>query len=154
MPFKKIIAFAMLLLVFACQPQSQPQDSPTVEYLASETTKALDMPFSDAVRVGNMLYVSGQVGNIPGKFELVPGGIAAETKQAVKNTRKILEDNGSSLSQVVKVTVMLADIKEWSDFNAVYVTYFSENRPARSALGANGLAIGARVEIECIATLK
>ena len=114
----------------------------------------MDLPFSDAVRVGNMLYISGQVGIIPGKSGLVPGGISAETKQAIENMRNILEDNGSSLSQVVKVTVMLADIKEWSEFNNVYVTYFPQNRPARSAFGANGLAISARIEIECIATLK
>ena len=154
MPFKIIIVYAIFLLMIACQSQSQSQDLLTVEYLTSQPTKTMGLPFSDAVRVGNLLYLSGQIGNIPGKLEMVPGGIAAETKQAMENIRKILEENGSSLDQVVKVTVMLADIKEWSEFNTVYITYFSENLPARSGFGAKGLAIDARVEIECIATLK
>jgi reactive intermediate/imine deaminase len=154
MSLRKIILYVMLLLMIACRPQSQSQDLLTVEYLTSEPTKTMGLPFSDAVRVGNLLYLSGQIGNIPGKLELVPGGISAETKQTMENIRLILEKNGSSLDRVVKVTVMLADIKEWNEFNAVYITYFSDNLPARSALGANGLAIDARVEIECIATLK
>jgi reactive intermediate/imine deaminase len=154
MSLRKIILYVMLLLMIACRPQSQSQDLLTVEYLTSEPTKTMGLPFSDAVRVGNLLYLSGQIGNIPGKLELVPGGISAETKQTMENIRIILEKNGSSLDRVVKVTVMLADIKEWSEFNAVYITYFSDNLPARSALGANGLAIDARIEIECIATLK
>ena len=154
MSLKIITVVTLLLLMIACQPQSQSQNLLTVEYLTSAPTKTMGLPFSDAVRVGNLLFLSGQIGNIPGKLEPVPGGIAAETKQAMENIRKILEKNGSSLDQIVKITVMLADIKEWSEFNTVYITYFSENLPARSAFAANGLAINAKVEIECIATLK
>jgi reactive intermediate/imine deaminase len=115
--------------------------------------EALELPFSEAVRVGDILYLSGQLGNIPGTTEMVPGGIAAEAKQALENVKAILERNGSSLDRVVKCTVFLADIDEWPKLNEVYRTYFSGTPPARSALAASGLALGARVEIECIAVV-
>ncbi len=111
------------------------------------------MPFSEAVRVGDLLFVAGQVSNLPGTRTIVPGGIAAEARQTMENMKAVLGRHGSSLDHVVKVTVFLADIKEWPAFNAVYVEYFKGNLPARSALGANGLALGARVEVECIATV-
>lgn len=110
------------------------------------------LPFSPAVRVGNVLYLSGQIGT-DSTMRLVPGGIQAETRQTMANIRDVLERTGSSLDRVAKCTVMMADMKEWPAMNEVYVTFFPRNRPARSALGANGLALGARVEIECIATV-
>jgi 2-iminobutanoate/2-iminopropanoate deaminase len=121
-----------------------------VEYLTSEGMKGL--PFSEAVRVGRMLYLSGQIG-IDTSMKLVPGGIEPETRKTLDNIRATLECYGSSLDQVVKVTVMLADMSEWATVNQVYVSYFPNHRPARSALGANGLALGARIEIECLAVL-
>jgi reactive intermediate/imine deaminase len=121
-----------------------------VEYYTSENMKGL--PFSVAVRVGEMLYLSGQIG-IDSEGKVVPGGIAAETRQAMENIRATLEQYGSSLDHVIKATVMLADMSEWGEMNKVYVTYFPKHLPARSALGANGLALGARVEIECIAVV-
>lgn len=121
-----------------------------IEYYRAETT--LKVPFSEAVRVGKMLYLSGQIG-IDETSSVVPGGIAAETRQAMENIRATLERNGSSLDKVIKATVMLADMSEWADMNEMYVTYFDEHLPARSAFGATGLALGARVEIECIAVL-
>jgi 2-iminobutanoate/2-iminopropanoate deaminase len=125
---------------------------PQVQYLTSDRPRPL--PFSDAVRVDHMLYLSGQIGT-DGSFALVPGGIKAETKQTMDNIRRVLERNGSSFEQVVKCTVMLADMSEWGAMNEIYVTYFAKNRlPARSALGVNGLALGARVEIECLATFR
>jgi reactive intermediate/imine deaminase len=127
------------------------EDRPEVEYLSSEGMKSF--PFSEAVRVGNMLYLSGQLG-LDSSRKLVPGGIVAETKQTLENIKSTLEKYGSSLDHVVKVTCMLADMSEWSKMNEIYVTYFSKHLPARSALGANGLALGARIEIECIAVLK
>ena len=122
-----------------------------VEYLTSEHMKAL--PFSEAVRMGNVLYLSGQMG-IDQSVHLVPGGIAAETRQALENIKTTLEKYGSSLERVIKVTVMLADMNEWAEMNKVYLEYFSKNLPARSAFGTSGLALGGRVEIECIAALK
>lgn len=109
------------------------------------------LPFSEAVRVGDMLYLSGQIGVQPGTLELVEGGMAAEAKQALANIRTTLEAHGWAMKDVVKCTVMLADMKEWPAFNEVYRTAFTPPYPARSALGANGLALGARVEVECIA---
>ena len=110
------------------------------------------LPFSEAVRVGSMLYLSGQIGT-DSTLRLVPGGIVPETRQTLENIRAVLERHGSSLDRVVKCTVMLADISEWGTVNSVYVTFFPGRKPARSALGANGLALGARVEIECWATV-
>jgi 2-iminobutanoate/2-iminopropanoate deaminase len=111
------------------------------------------LPFSEAVRVGDMLYLSGQLGtDTTGR--LVPGGIRAETRQALGNIGAVLERHGASLDQVVKCTVMLADIKEWAAMNEVYVSFFRSHRPARSAFGTSGLAMGARLELECMATLN
>jgi reactive intermediate/imine deaminase len=109
------------------------------------------LPFSEAVRSGDLLFVSGQIGNEPGTMQLVPGGIAAETRQTLENMQAILERHGSGLDRVVKCTVFLADIGEWPAMNEVYRTFFSDRPPARSAVAGSGLALGARVEIECIA---
>lgn len=148
----RIIAFVgILLLVVSCQPQREPDVPPPVEFLTDEG--APDRPFSEAVRVGNMLYLSGQVGIDPSTNELVPGGIKAETELALKNIKETLEKYGSSLDRVVKSTVMLSDIQDYADMNAVYIVFFPQNRPARSTFAASGLAIGARVEIECWAVV-
>ena len=112
-------------------------------------------PFSPAVRVGNLLLLAGQIGTTGADATgaLVAGGIEAETRQTMENIRTVLAAVGSSMDKVVKCTVMMADMSEWDRMNAVYRTYFAPGRlPARSALGANGLALGARVEIECVAT--
>ena len=126
-------------------------DDPDVEYFGIED--APNLPFSEAVRVDDTLYVSGSIGAVPGSSTLVEGGIGPETRQTMDNIKAVLEKHGSSMSQVVKCTVFLADIAEWGAMNTVYVTYFPDHKPARSALGASGLALNARVEIECIATV-
>jgi reactive intermediate/imine deaminase len=105
------------------------------------------------VRVGDLLFLSGQIGTLPGTTTLVAGGIEAETRQTMENIRDVLTKVGSSLDRVAKCTVMMADMAEWSRMNTVYTTFFPNHKPARSALGANGLALGARVEIECIAAV-
>lgn len=97
--------------------------------------------------------MSGQVGNLPGTLDLAPGGLEAQARQALDNLRAILERHGSSLERVVKVTVFLDDIADWPAFNEVYVGYFPKAPPARSALGADGLALGAALEVECIAVI-
>jgi reactive intermediate/imine deaminase len=110
-------------------------------------------PFSSAVKVGNMLYLAGQIGTDKGK--LVEGGIGPETKQALTNIKTVLEANGSDMEHVVKCTVFLADMKEWPAMNEVYRTMFTAGKfPARSAFGTTGLANDARTEIECIAVVK
>jgi len=148
-----LIASGSALLLTAWQAQAAAQAGPAVEHYASPSAAGRSLPFSEAVRVGELLFLSGQLGNRPGTLELVPGGIAAETRQTLESIRAILERHGSSLDRVVKCTVFLADIAEWGAMNEVYRTFFPEKPPARSALGASGLALAARVEIECIATI-
>lgn len=121
-----------------------------LKFLNSDEARGL--PFSEAVRVGEMLYLSGQLG-IDASRKLVAGGIVAETRQTLENIKAVLARHGSSLDRVVKATIMLADMSEWQQMNQVYVTYFPAHLPARSAFGATGLALGARVEIECIAAI-
>lgn len=107
-------------------------------------------PFSESARAGDLLFLSGQVGtNEDGR--LVPGGIVAETRQIMLNIEAALARRGLGMEHIVKCTAFLADITEWAAFNEVYTQHFSPPYPARSALGANGLALGARVELECIA---
>ncbi len=111
----------------------------------------VELPFSEAVQLGDTLYVSGQIGILPGTLTLAPGGIKPEARQALDNLRGVLERHGSGFQHAVKCTIFLADIAEWPAFNEVYREYFSTSLPARSALAASGLAFGARVELECIA---
>ncbi len=113
-------------------------------------------PFSPAVRVGNLIYLAGQIGTDPSAGgTVVPGGIAAETRQVMENIRRVAESVGSSMDRLAKCTVFMADMKEWDAMNEVYRTFFTApNFPARSALGASGLALNARVEIECIAVAR
>lgn len=121
------------------------------QFLNSPRALELDRPFSEAVRAGDFLYLSGQIGDDPATAKLPPGGIEPESRQVLANVKRTLEANGASLSDVVKCTVFLADIAEWATFNNVYREVFKKPYPARSALGANGLAMNARVELECIA---
>jgi reactive intermediate/imine deaminase len=93
------------------------------------------------------------LGVSPGTMTLVPGGTEAETKQIFDNMRAVLERNGSSLDHVFKCTVMMADMSEWPKMNAIYKTYFQKHLPARSAMGVSALALGAKLEIECMATV-
>ena len=121
-----------------------------MEFYTSPEAIAAGLPFSQAVRVGDVLYLSGALGNVPGKLELVPGGLEAETRQTMANIGTVLKANGLTFDDVFKCTVMLADMNEWAAFNRVYLTYFKPHRlPARSAFGAAGLALNARVELEC-----
>lgn len=113
---------------------------------------AATLPFSEAVLVDRTLYLSGQLGT-DAELQLVPGGVEAETRQTLENIRAVLARHSATLDNVVKCTVMMADMAEWPAMNAVYRTFFSAKLPARSAFGANGLALGARLEIEVIAVL-
>lgn len=112
-----------------------------------------ELPFSESRRSGDTLYLAGAIGRAPGASALVPGGIGPETEQVLRNLETVLKAEGGTLADVVKCTVFLADMAEWPAMNKVYVQFFKKPYPARSALGANGLAMGARVEIECIAHL-
>ncbi len=149
-----LTSFLAAMSVAACQPGNIGKSSVELEYLQMPIYAGQDLPFSTAVRVDNTLYLSGVIGTDPNADTLVPipGGIGAETKRALEIIKEELETFGSSMEKVVKCTIYLADIDEWTAMNDVYITFF-ETPPARSALGANGLAIGARVEIECIAVV-
>lgn len=125
-----------------------------VEFYNSSNILASDLPFSEMVRVGNTLYLSGQIGAIPGTLKLAPGGMKGQAKQAMENIKTTLETYGFSMDHIVKCTVMLADISQWGDFNGVYKSFFKKPYPARSAFGANGLGMGSAVEIECIAVVN
>lgn len=122
---------------------------PEMEFLNADPSSGA--PYSDAVRVGNTLYLAGNLG-LDASGELVPGGITPESTQTMENLKAVLERNGSSLAQVAECEVMLADIAERSAFNEVYAEYFEPGRfPARHAFGVTGLYAGARVEIACVA---
>lgn len=145
---RRFLAAAITLLpcaLVAQQPEFlQPYGPPT-------------RPFSPAVRVGSMLYLAGQIGTAADAKgdAVVPGGIEAETRQTMSNIKDVLEKSGSDMDHVVKCAVFMADMKEWDAMNRVYATFFRNGKfPARSAFGTTGLALGARVEIECTATVK
>ena len=141
------------LFVFALAGCEVAVDTDTsVEWLKAPGTEDMNLPFSAAVRVDNTLYLSGALGYDREAGALVEGGIQPETRKTLENISATLEQFGSSMDKVVKCTVFLADIGEWAAMNEVYVEFFP-NKPARSALGASGLALNARVEIECIAVV-
>ncbi len=127
--------------------------SSDIAYLNSPAFSQLGLPFSEIVRVGNMLFLSGQMGNLPGTLTLAPGGIEAQAKQTMLNIKASLEAHGYAMNNIVKCTVMLADMADWPAFNAVYTTFFDKPYPARSAFGANGLALGGLLEVEVIAAV-
>jgi 2-iminobutanoate/2-iminopropanoate deaminase len=132
-------------------------ERPQVEYYApDEAVQAaaraggFRLPFSSAVRVGDVLYLSGVIGT--GRDGSLPAGIEAQTRQTMDNIGAMLKRAGRSFDDVFKCTVMIDDMREWQAFNAVYMTYFKPDRlPARSAFGTDGLALGALVEVECMA---
>jgi len=123
------------------------------EFIVTPDSDPLNLPFSDAVIIDNLMIMSGQLGVDTKTFTLVPGGIEAETRQIFANMQAMLAARHASLADLVKCTVMIADISQWPAFNTLYLSYFPDTRPARSALGANGLALGAAVELECWAHL-
>lgn len=130
----------------------KPRDD--ITFLRSGAVLPSGLPFSDGVRVGGLVILSGQIGVVPGSLKLVEGGIVAEARQTFENIRLTLAAHGMTLRDVVRVQVMLADMAEWPRFNEIYREFFSEPWPARSAFGANGLALGARVEVEAFAAAR
>jgi reactive intermediate/imine deaminase len=138
-------------MVFAVSVLCTGVRAETVEFLNPPGLMAKGLPFSPAVKVGGQVYVTGQIGTLPGTTTLVAGGMAEQARQTIENVKNILVANGYTLKDVVKCTVMLADMSEWAAFNEVYKAAFTPPYPARSAIGANGLAFGAKVELDCIA---
>jgi len=123
-----------------------------IERLSGSGVLPPRLPFPEGTAVGPLVFLSGQLGNVPGTLALVPGGIRAEARQALENVATVLRAQGLDIARLVRCTVMLADMAEWPAFNEVYAEFFAgQPLPARSAFGCNGLALGARVEIECTA---
>jgi reactive intermediate/imine deaminase len=143
---------AVLFSVLTAAPGQAAE--PRVKHLNAGTVMPSDMPFSEGVIVDGMLYLSGQIGVKPGTLELVEGGMTAQARQTMDNVKATLEAHGYGMDDVVKCTVMLADMSQWGDFNQVYQQYFTPPFPARSALGASGLALGGLVEVECWAAVQ
>ena len=111
-------------------------------------------PYSQAVKAGNMLFVSGQVPFVPETMEIVEGDVKAQTAQSLKNVQAILTEAGFDFSHVVKSTVFIKDMNDFADINEVYASYFGENKPARSCVEVARLPRDVKVEIEAIAIVK
>ena len=137
-------AIAMLAMISPAQAQTRS----AVEHFGKPALNGQPLPFSEAVRVGDVLYLSGQLGiGADGKL---PDGIEAQTRQAMDNIGAVLKRAGLTHADLFHCTAFLSDMKNWPAFNKVYVPYFPAGKmPARSAFGANGLALGALLEIEC-----
>ena len=110
-------------------------------------------PYSQGVRVGDLIFTAGQIGLVPGTREFAGADIVSQTRRALQNIKAIVEAAGSCMELVVKTTVFLADIKEWPAMNEVYAEFFPINPPGRSAVQVAGLPLGARVEIEVVAVV-
>jgi 2-iminobutanoate/2-iminopropanoate deaminase len=140
-----LVTFAVILLNAHAAAVDRPKIYPSSKYP--------DFPFSEAVAYQGILYLSGDVGT-DSRGKLVDGGIGPESRQTMENIKATLNRHGLEMGDIIKCTVFLADISEWPKFNDAYAAYFERGHyPARSALAASGLALGARVEVECIAAL-
>ena len=153
---KYLLAVAVVATASCASMGSSPSGPSPFAPQAMNAVEPWPYPFSSAVRVGNLLFLSGQIGSemVNGAPRLVAGGIEPETRQAMENIKAVLAKGNSSFDRVIKCSVMMADMAEWPRMNDIYATYFPGAKPARSAWGATGLALGARVEIECLAMVK
>jgi len=144
-----IVAISILFTACAAQPETSPPGLPHREVVVPNPSPPGWL--SPAVRSGNLVFLSGQLGRKPGSPTVVPGGAQAETEQAFQNIREVLGKIGLGLDDVVKCTVFLADLEDYPAMNEVYMRHFPKDPPARSAMAVDRLARDARVEIECIA---
>jgi 2-iminobutanoate/2-iminopropanoate deaminase len=126
----------------------------TKEVISSANAPKAVGPYSQGIRSGDFLFLSGQLGLEPQSGEFVPGGVEAQTKQALTNIQNVLKDNGADLTDVVKTSVFLADMNDFSKMNAVYATFFETDPPARSTVEVAALPKFGLVEIEAIARIK
>ena len=146
LPKLSLLILALVILATQAVAGDRPKIYPSEKYP--------DFPFSEAVAYEGVLYLSGDIGT-DSRGKLVDGGIGPESRQTMENIKATLRRHGLEMSDILKCTVFLADIAEWPRFNEIYAKYFEKGHyPARSALAASGLALGARVELECIAALS
>lgn len=141
------------IFVSAASAQQPTDTTPPQKRVIQLPGSLAGLPFSSAVQVGNVLYLSGSIGVLPGTRQLVDTGVVKQTQQTFENIKAVLAYAGSSLDKVFKCTVFLANIRDYDQMNSVYATYFPKDPPARSTVAGSGLALGAKVEIECLATV-
>jgi 2-iminobutanoate/2-iminopropanoate deaminase len=146
---KIIVLLALISFIYSCE--NKQNKSPN--FIKSEYESRHSAPFSDAVEVNGLLFLTGQVGKDHKAGKVVEGGIEAETEQVLKNIQDVLEANGSDMQHVVKCTVILSDINDFSKMNKVYRTFFTDNKPARTTFAAD-LVPGYKIEIEVVAAKK
>lgn len=148
-PIASAAALAVVLLAAgpAARPLAAQQAPQKAEFIGPNASGTL----SQSVKVGNTVYLSGVLGTVDGA--LVPGGIAGQTRQALTNMGVALQRAGASMDDVVQCTVFLADMAEWPAMNQVYIPFFPKHRPARTAVAVSGMALDARVEIQCVAVI-
>lgn len=146
---KRIVLGALSLAGMAVLPMTA--GAAETAYHSSGAFEGQNLPFTEAVEAGGLVFLSGQIGVKPGTLTLVEGGIEAEARQTMDNIGATLKAADLTFADVIKCTVMLSDMADWPAFNAVYVEYFEAPYPARSAFGANSLALGGSLEVECIA---
>ena len=149
----KILRFSILLLVFSLFLACQSQDKSAPKFIKSQYESRHNAPFSDATEYNGLLFLTGQVGKDHKLGKVVEGGIEVETKQVLENIKDVLEANGSDMEHVLKCTVILSDINDFSKMNTVYRTFFTKNKPARTTFAA-GLVPGYKIEIEVVAAKK
>lgn len=147
--FFKFLFLSLLLIIISCKNNS----NPTVKHHKSHEESRQNIPFSDAVQIDNLFFLTGQIGKDHKTGKLAEGGIEAETTQVLKNINDVLKQHEMSLKDVVKCTVILSDIENFSKMNKVYRTFFIDNLPARTTFAA-GLGAGAKIEIEVVAVKK
>lgn len=140
----------IIVLLSGVMIQSCTRSTSKIKFHKSHEASRANVPFSDAVETGNLLFLTGQIGKDHKEGKLVKGGIKAETKQVIENISDVLKHHNLSLDNVVKCTVILKDINDFKDFNSVYTAYFTK-KPARTTFAAAGLAGGASIEIDVIA---
>jgi len=143
------LLFLILMILISCQSESKS----IVKHHKSHEKNRQNVPFSDVVQVDNLYFLTGQIGKNHKIGKIVEGGIEAETKQAILNIEDVLKHHHLTLKDVVKCTVILADINDFSEMNTIYRTFFEENLPARTTFAAN-LVADAKIEIEVIAARK
>jgi 2-iminobutanoate/2-iminopropanoate deaminase len=145
----KLWLFLFLLINYGCQTEV----SSIVKHHKSHEQSRQNVPFSDIVQVNNLYFLTGQIGKDHKNDKIVEGGIEAQTSQTIKNIESVLKHHNLTLKDIVKCTVILADIEDFSKMNTIYRTFFTDNLPARTTFAAD-LVAGAKIEIEVIAVKK
>lgn len=151
--FKSILCLTIVLTFISCGIEPNPSPKPTPNFIKSQYEARHNAPFSDATEYNGLLFLTGQIGKDHKAGKMVEGGIQAETRQVLTNIKDVLEANGSDMDHVLKCTVILSDIEDFSAMNEVYRTFFTKNKPARTTFAAN-LVAGAKIEIEVVAAKK